>query len=107
MAVNYARSGEFHIAYQVIGKGPIDLVLVPGWISHLEVAWEQPRLARFYRRLASFSRLILIDKRGTGMSDRGSPNSLPTLEDRMEDLHAVLDAVASPRAVSRRRDRAR
>ena len=99
MAVNYARSGEFHIAYQVIGKGPIDFVLVPGWISHLEVAWEQPRLARFYRRLASFSRLILIDKRGTGMSDRGSPNSLPTLEDRMEDLHAVLDAVGSRRAV--------
>jgi class 3 adenylate cyclase len=99
MAVNYARSGEFHIAYQVIGEGPIDLVTVPGWISHLEVAWEQPRLARFYRRLASFSRLILIDKRGTGMSDRVSPKSLPTLEERMEDLHAVLDTVSSRRAV--------
>lgn len=70
MAVNYARSGEFHIAYQVVGNGPIDLVLVPGWISHLEAAWEQPRLARFFRRLAAFSRLILLDKRGTGMSDR-------------------------------------
>jgi class 3 adenylate cyclase len=99
MAVKYARSGEFHIAYQVVGNAAIDLVLVPGWISHLEVAWEQPRLSRFYRRLASFSRLILIDKRGTGMSDRVSPQSLPTLEDRMEDLHAVLDAVGSRRAV--------
>jgi pimeloyl-ACP methyl ester carboxylesterase len=99
VAVNYASSGEFHIAYQVVGNGPIDLVLVPGWISHLEVAWEQPRLARFYRRLASFSRLILLDKRGTGMSDRVSPTSLPTLEDRMEDLHAILDGVGSRRAV--------
>ena len=99
MDVNYARSGEFHIAYQVVGNGPIDIVLVPGWISHLELAWEQPRLAHFFRRLASFSRLILVDKRGTGMSDRVSPNSLPTLEDRMEDLHAVLDAVGSSRAV--------
>ena len=99
MAVNYARSGEFHIAYQVVGNGPIDLVLVPGWISHLEAAWEQPRLARFFRRLAAFSRLILLDKRGTGMSDRVSPRDLPTLEDRMEDLHAILDAVGSRRAV--------
>ena len=99
MAVNYARSGEFHIAYQVVGNGPIDIVLVPGWISHLEVAWEQPRLAHFFRRLASFSRLILLDKRGTGMSDRVSPRDLPTLEDRMEDLHAILDAVGSRRAV--------
>ena len=99
MVVNYARSGEFHIAYQVIGKGPTDIVLVPGWISHLEVAWEQPRLSRSFRRLASFSRLILIDKRGTGLSDRVSPKSLPTLEDRMEDLHAVLNAIGSRRAV--------
>ena len=99
MVVNYARSGEFHIAYQVIGKGPTDIVLVPGWISHLEVAWEQPRLSRSFRRLVSFSRLILIDKRGTGLSDRVSPKSLPTLEDRMEDLHAVLDAIGSSRAV--------
>jgi pimeloyl-ACP methyl ester carboxylesterase len=99
VAVNYARSGEFHVAFQVVGNGPIDLVLVPGWISHLEVAWEQPRLARFFRRLAAFSRLILLDKRGTGMSDRVSPRNLPTLEDRMEDLHAILDAVGSRRAV--------
>jgi class 3 adenylate cyclase/pimeloyl-ACP methyl ester carboxylesterase len=99
MVVNYARSGEFHIAYQVVGKGPIDIVLVPGWISHLEVAWEQPRLSHSFRRLASFSRLILVDKRGTGLSDRVSPKSLPTLEDRMEDLHAVLNAIGSSRAV--------
>lgn len=99
MVVNYARSGEFHIAYQVVGKGPIDIVLVPGWISHLEVAWEQPRLSHSFRRLASFNRLILVDKRGTSLSDRVSPKSLPTLEDRMEDLHAVLNAIGSCRAV--------
>jgi class 3 adenylate cyclase len=96
---HYAKSSDFHIAYQVLGEGPIDLVLLPGWISNLEVAWEQPRLAQSFRRLASFSRLILIDKRGTGLSDRVSPNSLPTLEERMEDLHAVLDTVESRRVV--------
>jgi class 3 adenylate cyclase/alpha-beta hydrolase superfamily lysophospholipase len=94
-SVNYVVSGDFHIAYQVLGEGPIDLVLVPGWISHLEVAWEQPRWANSFRRLASFSRLILLDKRGTGLSDRVSPKTLPTLEERMEDLRAVLDAVGS------------
>lgn len=98
-SVEYARSGEFHIAYQVLGEGPIDIVLLPGWISHLEVAWEQPRLANSFRRLASFSRLILLDKRGTGLSDRVSARDLPTLEARMEDIHAVLDAVGSPNAV--------
>lgn len=97
--VNYVKSGEFHIAYQVLGEGPIDLVLVPGWISHLEMAWEQPRLAHSFRQLASFCRLILLDKRGTGLSDRVSLTNLPTLEDRMEDLHAVLDAVGSSHAV--------
>ena len=97
--INYAKSGEFHIAYQVFGEGPVDLVLVPGWISHLDMAWEQPRLAHSFRQLASFSRLILIDKRGTGLSDRVSLTNLPTLEDRMEDLHAVLDAVGSKRAI--------
>jgi len=98
-SVNYVKSGKFHIAYQVVGQGPVDLVLIPGWISHLEVAWEQPRLAHSFRRLASFSRLILIDKRGTGLSDRLLPDSLPTLEERMEDIHAVLDAIGSERAV--------
>ena len=99
LSVNYAKSGEFHIACQMLGKGPIDLVLVPGWISNLEVAWERPRLAHSFRRLASFSRLILIDMRGTGLSDRVSARNLPTLEDRAEDLRAVLDALVSTRTV--------
>jgi pimeloyl-ACP methyl ester carboxylesterase len=62
----YARSGDVHIAYQVVGEGPLDLVMIPGWLSHVEFAWEEPAIARFFRRLASFSRLILFDKRGTG-----------------------------------------
>ena len=92
----YARSGEVSIAYQVIGDGPIDLVLVPGWLSNIEVFWEDPSIARFFERLATFSRLILFDKRGTGLSDRGIEAA--TLEDRMDDVRAVLDAVGSPRA---------
>src|SRR5215471_303105 len=77
----YAKSGNVNIAYQVIGHGPIDIVYVPGWVSHLEYGWESPIVANFYRRLASFSRLILFDKRGTGLSDQTS--GLPTLEQRM------------------------
>ncbi len=92
----YARNGEVNIAYQVIGNAPLDLVFVPGWVSHLEWAWEEPSFARFLQRLASFSRLILFDKRGTGLSDRVA--ALPTLEQRMEDLRAVLDAVGSQHA---------
>ena len=65
----YAKSGPVSVAYQVLGEGPVDLVLVPGFVSHVEVAWEEPTLARFLTRLASFSRLIVFDKRGTGMSD--------------------------------------
>ena len=94
----YARSGELHIAYQVVGDGPFDLVYVPGWVSHLELAWEEPTLARFLRRLASFSRLILFDKRGTGLSDRVPNAELPSLEERMDDLRAVMDAAGSKRA---------
>jgi len=94
----YAKSGDVHIAYQVVGDGPFDLVFVPGWVSHLEVAWEEPSLARFYNRLASFSRLILFDKRGTGLSDRVSVKEVPTLEQRMDDVRAVMDAVGSERA---------
>ena len=94
----YARSGDVNIAYQVTGEGPIDLVLVAGWVSHLEYAWEDPGLARFYQRLASFSRLIRFDKRGTGLSDRVPPSHLPTLEQRMDDVRAVMDAVNSERA---------
>jgi pimeloyl-ACP methyl ester carboxylesterase len=94
----YARSEGVHIAYQVAGEGPIDLVFVPGWISHVELAWEFPPLARFLRRLASFSRLILFDKRGTGMSDHVPVSELPSLEQRMDDVRAVMDAVGSDRA---------
>jgi pimeloyl-ACP methyl ester carboxylesterase len=95
-ATRYAKSGEIHIAYQVSGEGPLDLVVVPGWVSHLEYQWEEPWGARFFQRLASFSRLIRFDKRGTGLSDRVS--EMPTLEQRMDDVRAVMDAVGSERA---------
>ena len=94
----YAKSGDVNIAYQVLGDGPFDLVLVPGWASHIEHQWEEPSFARFLRRLASFSRLIMFDKRGTGLSDRVSISELPTLEQRMDDVRAVMDAVGSERA---------
>jgi pimeloyl-ACP methyl ester carboxylesterase/DNA-binding winged helix-turn-helix (wHTH) protein len=94
--VRYARSGDVNIAYQTLGDGPLDLVFVMGWISHLDYFWTEPSFARFLRRLASFSRLILFDKRGTGLSDR--VGDLPTLEQRMDDVRAVLDAVGSKRA---------
>lgn len=92
----YARSGGVNIAYQAIGNGPRDLVLVPGWVSNIDVFWEEPTLARLLTRLASFSRLILFDKRGTGLSDR--VNDMPSLELRMDDVRAVMDAVGSQRA---------
>jgi pimeloyl-ACP methyl ester carboxylesterase len=92
----YAKSGDIHIAYQVLGDGPRDLVYVPGWISHVEYAWEDPSYAQFLRRLSGFSRLILFDKRGTGLSDRDI--GYPTLEQRMDDVRAVMDAVGSERA---------
>jgi pimeloyl-ACP methyl ester carboxylesterase len=95
----YAKSGDVHIAYQVVGNGAIDLVFVHGWISHIEHIWEEPSLARFLRGLASFTRLILLDKRGTGMSDPVPLNQLPTLEERMDDVRAVMDAAGSTRAV--------
>src|ERR1700688_1784127 len=92
----YAKSGDVHIAYQVIGEGPFDLVFVPGFISHVEHVWDEPRWSTFLERLASFSRLICFDKRGTGLSDRVS--AIPTLEERMDDVRAVMDAVGSERA---------
>ncbi len=92
----YAKSGEVHIAYQVVGSGPIDLVQVPGFISHIEELWEDPLTARYLERLAGFSRLILFDKRGTGLSDRVA--QVPTLEQRMDDVRAVLAAAGSERA---------
>ncbi len=96
---HYARSGEINIAYQVIGAAPLDLVFVMGWISHLEYFWTEPTFARFLRRLASFCRVILFDKRGTGLSDRVPVDQLPTLEQRMDDVRAVMAAAGSERAV--------
>ena len=94
----YVRTADgVSIAYQVLGDGPIDLVSVPGWISNVETAWEEPTVARWYERLASFSRLILLDKRGTGLSDRVAETDLPTLETRMQDVTAVCDAVGASR----------
>ena len=92
----YAKSGDVSIAYQVTGEGPFDLVHVPGFVSHVELAWQVPDIADFNGRLASFSRLIRFDKRGTGMSDRVS--GAPTLETRMDDVRAVMDAAGSERA---------
>jgi pimeloyl-ACP methyl ester carboxylesterase len=94
----YVKSGRYNIAYQVVGEGDFDLLWIHGFVSNVELAWEEPRLASFLSRLASFSRLITFDKRGTGMSDRVSPDELPTLEERMEDVVAVLDAAGSERA---------
>jgi pimeloyl-ACP methyl ester carboxylesterase/DNA-binding winged helix-turn-helix (wHTH) protein/class 3 adenylate cyclase len=99
LQTRYVQSGDANIAYQIVGDGPIDLVFVMGWVSHLDYFWEEPSFAYFLHRLASFSRLILFDKRGTGLSDRVPLNQLPTLEQRMEDVHAVMDAVGSERAV--------
>ncbi len=92
----YARSGEVNIAFQVVGRGPSDLVFVPGWVSHIEYAWEEPSLRPFLERLARCARLILMDRRGTGLSD--PVIELPTLEQRMDDLRAVMDAAGSARA---------
>jgi pimeloyl-ACP methyl ester carboxylesterase len=95
----YAKAGSFNIAYQVLGEGPIDLVLSPGWVTHLDLAWDVPDLARFLRRLASVSRLILFDERGMGLSDGDPSVAFPTLEQRVEDVLAVMDAAGSERAV--------
>src|SRR5439155_8057010 len=94
----YARSVDLNVAYQVTGEGPRDLVYVPGWVSNIELMWEEPAMAHFLGRLASFSRLILFDKRGTGLSDRVSTSELPTLEQRMDDVRVVMDAADSQRA---------
>jgi class 3 adenylate cyclase len=92
----YARSGDLNIAYQAFGSGSIDLVVVSGFISHVEVVWEDPMLAAFFERLASFARVINFDKRGQGMSD--PVTGAPTLEERMDDVRAVMDAAAVERA---------
>jgi pimeloyl-ACP methyl ester carboxylesterase len=95
---HYAKSGDVSIAYQVLGEGPLDLVLVHGWVQSMDAASEIEPIERFYRRLASFARLILFDKRGIGLSDRVSLDDLPTLETRMDDMRAVMDAVGVERA---------
>lgn len=92
----YAKSDNISIAYQVTGQGPLDLIFAMGWVSNIECMWEDPSFNQFLSRLASFSRLILFDKRGTGLSDKVS--SLPTLEQRMDDVRAVMDAVGSKKA---------
>ncbi len=94
----YARSGDVSVAYQVVGDGPFDLVLIHGWVSHLDMQWEEPHLEAFLSRLAAFARLITFDKRGTGLSDRVALTELPTLELRMDDLRAVMNAAGSARA---------
>ena len=96
--IQYAKSDDVSIAYRVVGDGPLDVVFVQGWVSPIEQLMELPSYVRFVERLASFSRLILFDKRGTGSSDRVSINELPTLEQRMDDVRAVMDAVGSERA---------
>jgi len=95
-STHYVKSDDVHIAYQVIGEGPFDLLVVPGFVSNVETIWQSPEQSAFFRRLASFCRVILFDKRGTGMSDRGS--QIFALEQRMHDVQAILDAVGSERA---------
>jgi class 3 adenylate cyclase len=97
--IHYAKTVDgLHIAYQVVGDGPIDVVYAPAFVSHLQVFWEEPVMARFLSRLAQFSRLIVFDKRGTGMSDRPPGDEVATLEERMDDIRAVMDAAGSERA---------
>jgi pimeloyl-ACP methyl ester carboxylesterase len=96
-ATKYAQSGDVFIAYQVSGSGPVDIVFAPGFISHLELMWEEPRHARFLHGLEAFARLIRFDKRGTGLSDRSV--GFPTLDERIDDIRAVMDAAGSHHAV--------
>jgi class 3 adenylate cyclase len=94
-AIRYARSGDVHVAYQVVGDGPVDIVVVEGFVTNRHVLWEEPSYRRFAERLGSFARVILFDKRGMGLSDRVQAG---TLEERMDDVRAVMDAVGSERA---------
>jgi pimeloyl-ACP methyl ester carboxylesterase len=102
---HYTHNGDVSIAYQVVGDGPFDVVYVPGFVSHLELNWTWPSIGATLTSLATFCRLIVFDKRGTGMSDR-VPGA-PPLETRMDDVRAVMDAVGSPRAASSATRRAR
>src|SRR5688572_2263518 len=93
----FARSGDVDIAYQIVGDGPVDLVLISALWWHLEYQWTDPGIERWISRISSFARLIMFDPRGTGMSDRVSDSALPTLEERMEDVSTVMDAAGSRR----------
>ncbi len=95
---HYAKSGDVNIAYQVVGDGPVDLLYAAGWVTNLEVMWEDPGFARFLNRMASFTRLICFDKRGIGLSDPVPAEDLTNLDIRMRDMTAVMDAVGSERA---------
>ena len=95
-STHYVKSDDVYIAYQVLGEGPLDLIFVPGFVSNVEAIWQSPNRSRFLRRLASFCRVIIFDKRGTGMSDRGS--QIFTLEQRMHDVQTILNEVGSDRA---------
>src|SRR5262245_66407547 len=97
--IQYARSGDISIAYKAAGNGPPDMIFVPGYASHVEMSWESPQASRVWDRLTSFGRLITFDKRGTGLSDPITDDRLPALEQRMDDLRAVMDAVGSGRGV--------
>ena len=96
--IRYARSGGVNIAYQISGVGPADLVYIGGWITHIEVAKEDPGMASFGESLGSFARVVNFDKRGTGLSDRVPEAQLPSLEERMDDIRAVMDAAGMERA---------
>src|SRR5580765_2441152 len=97
--LRHARSGDVSIAYQVVGEGALDIILVHGWVCTFQPGWESPAMASFYRRLAGMGRLILFDKRGTGLSDHVPDEEIPDLETRMDDVLAVMDAAGSQRAV--------
>src|SRR5215471_15375194 len=94
-STHYAKSGDLLVAYQVFGEGP-DLVMAPGFVSHIENYWDEPRLARWLSKLGGFCRVVLFDKRGTGLSDRVA--NLPAMDERMDDVRAVMDAVKIERA---------
>ena len=93
----YTKSGDVSVAFQVFGDGPFDLVFVYGFVSHLDFQWTEPAFTALYTRLASFSRVIVFDKRGTGLSD--PVGAAPTFDERMDDVRAVMDAAGSERAV--------
>jgi pimeloyl-ACP methyl ester carboxylesterase len=97
--IRYASSDGLQIAYQVVGDGPVDMVYVPGLVNHIEAMWDVPELSRFTQRIASFARVILLDKRGTGLSDRLPEDRRATIEERIHDVLAVLDAAGSEKAV--------